>query len=113
MKNLLIFGSGDHAKVVIAEALKSKKKYNTLGFCCNSKKIGKIIFKEKNSQAATCKRRSNGRSRWYSGFPSCFVQSCAVKDESIYWKAIKAGTAKRASPEIPRARTFAGNNPLV
>jgi|TARA_B110000285_G_C15065864_1_gene585083 hypothetical protein len=41
MKNLLIFGSGDHAKVVIAEALKSKKKYNTLGFCYNKKNLRK------------------------------------------------------------------------
>ncbi len=50
MKNLLIFGSGDHAKVIISEVLKLKKAYNPMGFCCEKKKIGKVIFKAKNKK---------------------------------------------------------------
>lgn len=46
MKNLLIFGSGEHSKVILAEALKLKHKYNILGFCCSQNKIGKTIFKK-------------------------------------------------------------------
>ena len=46
MKNLLIFGSGDHSKVILSEALKLKHKYNILGFCCDKNKIGKTIFKK-------------------------------------------------------------------
>ena len=41
MKNLLIFGSGDHAKVIISEVLKLKKAYNPMGFCLKKKKLEK------------------------------------------------------------------------
>ena len=44
MKNLLIFGSGDHAKVIISEVLKLNKEYNPLGFCCEKKKNWKSNF---------------------------------------------------------------------
>ena len=44
MKNLLIFGSGDHAKVIISEVLKLKKAYNPMGFCCEKKKNWKSNF---------------------------------------------------------------------
>ena len=37
MKKIIIFGSGDHAKVVLNEILKLKK-YDFLGFCDEKKK---------------------------------------------------------------------------
>lgn len=46
MKKIIIFGSGDHAKVVLNEILKLKK-YNFLGFCDENEKKNKIVFKIK------------------------------------------------------------------
>ena len=37
MKKIIIFGSGDHAKVLLTEILKLKR-YNFLGFCDEKKK---------------------------------------------------------------------------
>ena len=44
MKNLIIFGSGYHAKVVFWEAMKTKR-YNILGFIDDKIKEKKIIIK--------------------------------------------------------------------
>ena len=46
MKKIIIFGSGDHAKVLLNEILKLKK-YNFLGFCDEKKKKNKIILQIK------------------------------------------------------------------
>lgn len=44
MKKIVIFGSGGHAKVILSEILKFKKKYEFFGFVDNSKKIGSTII---------------------------------------------------------------------
>ena len=49
MKKIIIFGSGDHAKVILTEILKLKK-YNFLGFCDEKKKKNKVIYKIKNKK---------------------------------------------------------------
>ena len=45
MKNIVIFGSGGHAKVILDEILDFKSKYKFLGFVDNSKKTGSNIIK--------------------------------------------------------------------
>ena len=45
MKNIVIFGSGGHAKVILNEILDFKSKYKFLGFVDNSKKTGSNIIK--------------------------------------------------------------------
>ena len=41
MKNIIIFGSSGHARVIFGEILKYKNKYNFLGFVDSSKKMAK------------------------------------------------------------------------
>ena len=122
MKNLLIFGSGDHAKVVIAEALKSKKKYNTLGFCCNSKKIGKIIFKEKNKNYSIICNFKNinkkiKKKKIYGiiGVADNFVRKKIYdelkKNRNIIWQSIISIDAKKNSNvKIGKGSFIASNN---
>jgi sugar O-acyltransferase (sialic acid O-acetyltransferase NeuD family) len=45
MKNIVIFGSGGHAKVILNEILDFKSKYNFIGFVDNSKKVGTNIVR--------------------------------------------------------------------
>lgn len=45
MKNIVIFGSGGHAKVIFSEILKHKNKYNFLGFVDSSKRKGQSVIK--------------------------------------------------------------------
>jgi hypothetical protein len=45
MKNIVIFGSGGHAKVILNEILDFKSKYNFFGFVDNSRKTGSNIVK--------------------------------------------------------------------
>ena len=45
MKNVVIFGSGGHAKVILAEILNLKKKFKFCGFIDASKKLGTIVVK--------------------------------------------------------------------
>ena len=49
MKNLLIFGSGDNAKVLFYELVKIKN-IKVLGFIDNNKKIGRNVIKFKNKK---------------------------------------------------------------
>ena len=53
MKNIVIFGSGGHAKVILAEILQFKSKYKFHGFVDESKKIGSYIVKIKNKSYRT------------------------------------------------------------
>ena len=39
MKNIVIFGSGGHAKVILNEILELKNKYNFFGFVDSLKKM--------------------------------------------------------------------------
>ncbi len=50
MKNIVIFGSGGHAKVILSEILKLNTKYKFFGFVDNSKKIGSTIVKIKKKK---------------------------------------------------------------
>ena len=45
MKNIVVFGSGGHAKVILNEILDFKSKYKFFGFVDNSKKTGSNIVK--------------------------------------------------------------------
>ena len=47
MKNIIIFGSGGHAKVILSEIVKLKK-YKIIGFIDPKIKKGKIVIKIKN-----------------------------------------------------------------
>jgi len=47
MKNILIFGSGGHAKVAFSEIIQ-KKNCKILGFVDDFSKKGKLIIKHKN-----------------------------------------------------------------
>ncbi len=49
MKKIIIFGSGDHAKVLLTEILKLKR-YNFLGFCDEKKKKNKTILQIRNKK---------------------------------------------------------------
>ena len=49
MKNIVIFGSGGHARSVFQEILKNKN-YNFLGFVDEKKAIGKVIVKYKSKK---------------------------------------------------------------
>ena len=49
MKKIIIFGSGDHAKVLLTEILKLKR-YNFLGFCDEKKEKNKIILQIRNKK---------------------------------------------------------------
>ena len=44
MKKIVIFGSGDHAKVVLTEIL-NLKKFKVAGFIDDKKKVGETLFK--------------------------------------------------------------------
>ena len=122
MKNLLIFGSGDHAKVVISEALKSKKKYHALGFCCNKKKIGKIIFKEKkknysiicnfkNINKKIKKRKIYGIIGVADNFVRKKIYDELKKNRNIIWQSIISIDAKKNSNvKIGKGSFVASNN---
>lgn len=43
MIKLVIFGSGDHAKVIFSEIIKQKNKYKFIGFVDNFKKKGDVV----------------------------------------------------------------------
>ena len=52
MKNIVIFGSGGHSKVILSEILESKNNFKFCGFVDSSKKIGSIVtqVKKKNTK---------------------------------------------------------------
>ena len=52
MVNIVIFGSGDHAKIVFSEIIKLKK-YKILGFVDNFKKKGTRVIKYLNKNYYT------------------------------------------------------------
>tara|TARA_Y100000996_G_scaffold408941_1_gene388828 strand:- start:247 stop:909 length:663 start_codon:yes stop_codon:yes gene_type:complete len=58
MKNIIIFGSGGHAKVILSEILKYKNKYNFFGFVDSSKRNGQTIIKinKKNYKVISIKK---------------------------------------------------------
>lgn len=47
MKNIVIFGSGGHSKVILSEILESKNDFKFCGFVDSSKKTGSIVTKVK------------------------------------------------------------------
>lgn len=53
MKNIVIFGSGGHAKVILAEIIQFKSKYKFHGFVDETKKIGSYVVKIKNKSYRT------------------------------------------------------------
>lgn len=50
MKNIVIFGSGGHAKVILNEILNLEKEFNFLGFADSKKKVGTLIAKINNKR---------------------------------------------------------------
>ena len=50
MRNIVIIGSGGHAKVILAEILQFKNKYKFYGFVDSSKRNGSLVIKI-NSQS--------------------------------------------------------------
>ena len=122
MKNLLIFGSGDHAKVIISEVLKLKKAYNPMGFCCEKKKIGKVIFKAKNKKySIICNfkdiNKKIKKKKFYGiiGVADNFVRKKIYnelkKNRNIIWESIISIDAKRnANVKIGKGSFIASNN---
>ena len=50
MKNIVIFGSGGHSKVILSEILESKNNFKFCGFVDSSKKIGSIVTQVKKKK---------------------------------------------------------------
>ena len=85
MKNIIIFGSSGHARVILGEILKYKNKYNFLGFVDSSKKNGQTIFNinKKNYKVISIKKIKNEKLYGVIGVGDNYLRY------KVYKKAIK------------------------